>query len=60
MALGIVGVEQPIVGRASRIALVGKNILPFEIYEQLKSEPRGPRRSALVDEAFRLQAAKLE
>lgn len=25
----------PIVGRASKIALVGKNILPFEIYEQL-------------------------
>jgi hypothetical protein len=27
----------------------------IEIREQLKSEPRGPRRSALVDEAFRLQ-----
>ncbi len=26
----------PIVGRASRIALVGKNILPVEIYEQLR------------------------
>jgi hypothetical protein len=26
----------------------------IEIYEQLESEPRGPRRSALVDEAFRL------
>ena len=25
----------PIVGRASRIGLIGKNILPFEIYEQL-------------------------
>lgn len=25
----------PIVGRASKIGLVGKNILPFEIYEQL-------------------------
>ncbi|MGD9146346.1 MAG: hypothetical protein PVI80_12340, partial [Anaerolineae bacterium] len=32
----------------------------IEIHEQLRSEPRGPRRSALVDEAFRLQAAKLE
>ncbi len=27
----------PIVGRASRIALVGKNILPVEIYEQLRA-----------------------
>ena len=29
-------VFKPIVGRASKIALIGKNILPFEIYEQLK------------------------
>ena len=28
-------VFKPIVGRASKIALIGKNILPFEIYEQL-------------------------
>jgi hypothetical protein len=27
----------PIVGRASRIALVGKNILPVEIHEQLRA-----------------------
>jgi hypothetical protein len=27
----------------------------IEIQEQLKSEPRGPKRSELVDEAFRLQ-----
>ncbi len=27
----------PIVGRASKIGLIGKNILPFEIYEQLVS-----------------------
>jgi hypothetical protein len=27
----------------------------IEILEQLKSEPPGPRRSALVNEAFRLQ-----
>jgi hypothetical protein len=32
----------------------------IEIYEQLKSEPPGPRRRELVDEAFRLQARKLE
>ena len=32
----------------------------IEIQKQLKSEPRGPRRSALVDEAFRLQAPTLE
>ena len=32
----------------------------IEIQKQLKSEPRGPRRSALVDEAFRLQATELE
>ena len=32
----------------------------IEIYKQLESEPRGPRRSALVDEAFRLQATTLE
>ena len=31
----------------------------IEIHEQLKSEPRGPRRSALVDEAFSLQNRKL-
>ena len=30
-------VFEPIVGRASRIGLIGKNILPFEIYEQLLS-----------------------
>ena len=30
-------VFSPIVGRASKIALIGKNILPFEIYEQLIS-----------------------
>ncbi len=30
-------VFSPIVGRASKIALIGKNILPFEIYEQLVS-----------------------
>ncbi|MEM8813129.1 MAG: M24 family metallopeptidase, partial [Pseudomonadota bacterium] len=30
-------VFEPIVGRASKIALIGKNILPFEIYEQLVS-----------------------
>ena len=28
-------VFEPIVGRASKIGLIGKNILPFEIYEQL-------------------------
>lgn len=28
-------VFKPIVGRASKIGLIGKNILPFEIYEQL-------------------------
>lgn len=32
----------------------------IEIHQQLKSEPPGPRRSALVDELFRLQAAKVE
>jgi hypothetical protein len=32
----------------------------IEIHKQLESEPRGPRRSALVDEAFKLQATKLE
>jgi len=32
----------------------------IEIYAQLKSEPRGPRRSALVDEAFRLGTIKAE
>jgi hypothetical protein len=31
----------------------------IEIHEQLKSAPRGPRRSALVDEAFSLQNRKL-
>jgi hypothetical protein len=31
----------------------------IEIHERLKSEPRGPRRSALVDEAFSLQNRKL-
>ena len=31
----------------------------IEIHEQLKSEPRGPRRSALVSEAFSLQGKKL-
>ena len=31
----------------------------IEVHEQLKSEPRGPRRSALVDEAFSLQNRKL-
>ena len=28
----------------------------IEVYTQLKSEPRGPRRSKLVDEAFRLRS----
>jgi len=32
----------------------------IEIHEQLKSEPPGPRRSQLVDEAFSLQTTKLE
>ncbi len=32
----------------------------IEIYEQLESEPPGPRRSALVDEAFRLGRIKPE
>jgi len=32
----------------------------IEIYAQLKSEPRGPQRSALVDEAFRLGTIKAE
>jgi len=32
----------------------------IEIYEQLKSEPRGLRRSALVEEAFRLGTIKPE
>jgi hypothetical protein len=31
----------------------------IEIHEQLKSEPRGPRRSALVAEAFSLQGRRL-
>jgi hypothetical protein len=31
----------------------------IEVHEQLKSEPPGPRRSALVDELFRLQATRL-
>ena len=30
----------------------------IEIHEQLESEPRGPRRSALIDEMFRLRAIK--
>jgi hypothetical protein len=32
----------------------------IEIFEQLKSEPRGPRRSEMVNESFRLRAMKLE
>jgi len=32
----------------------------IEIHEQLKSEPPGPRRSALVDEMFKLRAIKPE
>lgn len=35
-------VFEPIVGRSSRIGLIGKNILPFEIYEQLvEAVPEG-------------------
>jgi len=39
---------------------VGQNRTRYiEIFEQLKTEPRGPRRSELVNEAFRLQGIQL-
>ena len=41
-------VFEPIVGRASRIGLIGKNILPFEIFEQLKDAVPEPKLKAVT------------